>query len=201
MLCVAPTCQVILGNGIDEAVGKLLVASVTPLALEVALKVQHELQSRLEEVDRLRHTQVERARYEAELAHRRYMQVDPDNRLVADSLEADWNEKLRILTQAQETYQSQRQTDRLLVDDAQRKQILALATDFPRLWNDPQTPQRERKRMVRLLLEDVTLVKDTQITVHVRFKGGATKTLTVPLPLPSWKTWQTEPKVLTGLEE
>ena len=82
-------CQMIPGAGIDQAVGGLLVEAITPLALEVALRVQQELQSRLGEADRLRQKQVERARYEADLAQRRYLRVDPDNRLVADSRPPD----------------------------------------------------------------------------------------------------------------
>ena len=85
-----PICQRTPGAGIDEAIGKLLVEAVNPVALEVTLAVQRELQARMDEADRLRHKQVERAQYEADLAQRRYMRVDPDNRLVADSLEADW---------------------------------------------------------------------------------------------------------------
>jgi hypothetical protein len=84
-----PPCQVIYGAGIDTAIGRLLVEAVTPLALEVALSVQQQIQTRIEEADRLRRTQVERARYEAQLARRRYLQVD--NRLVAATLEADWS--------------------------------------------------------------------------------------------------------------
>jgi hypothetical protein len=72
-----PVCQSIPGSGIDQTVSELLIASVTPVALEVALSVQQELQTRVEEADRLRQAQVERARYEADLARRRYMQVDP----------------------------------------------------------------------------------------------------------------------------
>ena len=86
-------CQRVVGDHIDNAVGQLLVESVAPLALEVTLSVQQELQARIEEVDKLRKKQVERARYEADLAQRRYLHVDPANRLVADSLEADWNGK------------------------------------------------------------------------------------------------------------
>src|SRR5262249_10221023 len=161
----------------DEAVGRLLMETVTPMALEVALSVQQELDVRWAETDRLRRQHVERVRYEAELARRRYMQVDPDHRLVADELEGEWNRRLRLLADAQEEYERQRDADRTGVDDAQRQRILALATDFPRLWQASGTPQRERKRMVRLLLEDVTLVKGAVITVHVRFRGGATRTL------------------------
>src|ERR1700674_959890 len=168
-----PVCQRVPGGGIDHAMGELLVAAVNPVALEVTLAVQRELQSRLEDADRLRHKQVERAQYEADLAQRRYLRVDPDNRLVADSLEADWNHKLRALTQAHEEYARRREQDARVLTDDQRATILALASDFPRLWRNPTTPDRERKRIVRLLLEDVTLNRDHQITLQIRFKGGA----------------------------
>jgi len=145
--------------------------------------VQCELEARWEETDRLRRTQVERARYEAELARRRFLRVDPDNRLVGASLESDWNEKLRALAEAEQHYERQRQRDDQSLDSSQRKQILSLATDFPRLWRDPNTPHRERKRMVRLLIEDVTLRKADQIEVSVRFRGGVNKTFSLPRPL------------------
>ena len=85
--------------------------------------------------------------------------MDPANRLVADSLEADWNNKLRALTAAQEQYEEQRKIDRAAISEQQRASIAALAHDFPRLWQNPKTPDRERKRLVRLLLEDVTYPK------------------------------------------
>ena len=178
-----PLCQSIVGTGIDEAVGQLLVDTVTPVALDLALAVQQEITSRLDEADRLRHRQVERAQYEADSARRRYMHVDPANRLVADALETDWNLKLRALAEAQQDYERQRAADRFTVDEQERQRILALATDFPAVWRDPKTPQRERKRMLALLIEDVTLIKQHQITAAVRFRGGATTTLTLPRPL------------------
>jgi DNA invertase Pin-like site-specific DNA recombinase len=193
-------CQNIPGTGLDAAIGPVLVELLTPLTLEVALAVQQELHERLEEADRLRQQQVQRARYEADLAQRRYLQVDPNNRFVADALEADWNEKLRGLTEAQEEYERQRQADRAVLDESSRQQILALATDFPRLWQDPRTPQRERKRMVRLLLEDVTLYKGEHLTAHLRFKGGATRTVLLPLPRPAWASWQTSPDVVAEID-
>lgn len=194
-------CQQVAGEHIDKAVGQLLVESVTPLALEVTLAVQQELQARVDEVDQLRKKQVERARYEADLAQRRYLHVDPANRLVADSLEADWNEKLRLLTEAQERYEQQRQHDRAVIDEQQRARIAAVASDFPRLWQDPKTPDRERKRMVRLLLEDVTLIRQGQITVHVRFNGGATRTLTLPRPLTAWELKMTPAQVVVEIDQ
>ncbi len=195
-----PICQSVPGAGIDQAIGELLVQMIEPVTLEVALAVQQELQSRLDEADQLRHQQVERARYEADLAQNRYMQVDPNNRLVADSLEADWNEKLRALTEAQERYEQQCQADRVIFDEQSKARVLSLATDFPRLWRDPQTPDRERKRMVRLLIEDVTLIKAKQITAQVRFKGGSTQTLTLPIPLPAGEARRTGEDVVREID-
>jgi len=195
-----PICQHIPGSNIDEAVGNILVESVTPVALEVALAVQQELQSRLEEADRLRQQQVERSRYEAELARRRYLRVDPDNRLVADSLEADWNGKLKMLAEAQELCERQREQDRQVVNDQQRAAILSLANSFPQLWRDPATPDRERKRMVRLLLEDVTLIREDRITLHLRFKGGAHRTIQLSLPLRSWEQRQTRKEAVAEID-
>ena len=110
------------------------------------------------------------------------MRVDPENRLVADVLEAEWNQKLRALSETKEAADRQRERDGLRLGQQERDEVMALVTSFPRLWSDPRTPDRERKRMVRLLLEDVTLQRADEITLHVRFKGGATRTLSVPLP-------------------
>jgi hypothetical protein len=195
-----PICQHIPGSNIDEAVGNLLVEAVTPVTLEVALAVQQELQSRLEETDRLRQQQVERSRYEAELARRRYLRVDPDNRLVADSLEADWNAKLKMLTEAQELCERQREQDRKAVNDQQQAAILSLASSFPQLWRDPAMPDRERKRIVRLLLEDVTLIRGDGITLHLRFKDGAQRTIQLPLPLRSWEQRQTSKEAVAEID-
>lgn len=193
-------CQSIPGSSIDAAIGDLLLEMMTPVTLEVALAVQHEIQQRLDDADRLRQQQVERARYEADLAQRRYLQVDPNNRLVADVLEADWNDKLRTLTQAQDNCEKQKQADRALLDDESRQQILALAADFPQLWRDSRTSDRERKRIVRLLIEDVTLSKGESITARVRFKGGATQARIVPLPQPAWRIWLTSKEVIAEID-
>ena len=171
------------------------------MAIDLALAVQQEITARLDEADRLRHRQVERAQYEAEAARRRYMQVDPANRLVADSLESDWNIKLRALADAQEDYQHRRAADRLLVDDAERQRILALTTDFPNVWRDPKTPHREHKRMLALLIEDVTLIKQREITAAVRFRGGATTTFTLPRPLTAQQLRATHHDVRQQIDE
>ena len=195
-----PTCQRIPGGAIDQAVGQLLVQSVTPLALEVALNVQSEIQGRLAEAERLRQQQVQRAQFEAERAQLRFMRVDPNNRLVADTLETQWNEKLRLLTQAKEECAQQQRLDAALLTQEQRAKILALASDFPRVWQDPKTPNRERKRLARLLLEDVTLRRAEDITVQVRFKGGATHQLQLPRPALVTVTCKTDLNLIAQMD-
>ena len=194
-------CQRIPGSGIDRAIGELLLEMVQPVTLELAFAVQEELQARLDEVDQLRQRQMERARYEAELARTRFMQVDPNNRLVADALEADWNGKLRTLAEVREQYEQQCQKDQTALDEANRQKVLALAQDLPKLWRDPNTSDQDRKRMIRLLVEDVTLTKAGQITVQIRFKGGTTRTLHLPIPLTSWQARATSPDVLRQIDQ
>jgi len=193
-------CQHVNGEVVDGALGQILVAAMTPLALEVALAVQQELETRCEEVDRLRRQQVERARYEADAAQRRYMLVDPANRMVADALESQWNSKLRDLSRVQEEYERQCTAREAPLDDAKRAQIAALAADFPQLWQDPRTPDRERKRMVRLLIEDVTLSRGEQIQMQIRFKGGATQSLALPSPPSAPILRKTSPGVIAEID-
>lgn len=194
-------CAVISGAGIDQAIGELVLSQLTPLTLEVAVKVQEQLQERFDQADQQRHKVVERAQYEADLAQRRYLKVEPENRLVADSLEAHWNEALRALGEANEHYQRQRESERLLIDEEQRQQIMALANDFPALWRDTNTAQRERKRMLRLLIEDVTLHKNDEIVMHVRFRGGASQTIHLPKPLSAGKARKHTPELIAEIDK
>jgi DNA invertase Pin-like site-specific DNA recombinase len=193
----APRCQTVPGAGVDAAIGQLLLDTLTPLALEVALTVQTELETRAEQADMLRRQHVQRAHERADLARRRYLAVDPGNRLVADSLEADWNDALRALHNAQDDYD--RAAAAAILTDDRKARIRALATDFPTLWTNPGTPQRERKRVARLLIDDVTLVKTDQIHLHVRLRGGQTISQTVPIPLKAWQARQTKPDTLATL--
>jgi hypothetical protein len=193
-------CQFIPGAAIDRAVGRLLLETLTPVQIEVTLAVQREVQSRLAEAEALRWQQVERARYEADLAQRYFLRVDPDNRFVAATLEATWNEKLRMLQEAQQDYERHRQQDSQVLGESTEQAIRALASDVPKLWHDPRTSHRDRKRLVRLLLEDVTLLKETPLTAHVRFKGGTTHTLMNPRPLSAWQMRQTPPSVIDTID-
>jgi DNA invertase Pin-like site-specific DNA recombinase len=193
-------CQRVPGGVVDQAISHLLLELMQPMTIQVALAVQQEVEARVNETQALRQKHVERAQYEAELARRRYMQVDPENRLVADSLEAEWNSKLRILAEAQQQYDEQNHKQRLLIDAQTSEQLLSLATDFPRVWNDPEVAPRERKRIVRLLIEDVTLINGETIQVYVHLRGGATRSLNLVKPLPIAQIRKTKPEVLGEID-
>ncbi len=153
-----PACQAITGAGIDAAISALICDTLTPLALQTAVAVTAELAADARKADTVRAAHVQRAQNAADTAGRRYLAVDPANRLVAGNLEADWNTRLRELAQARDDYARARDADAAL-DEQQQARVLALAEDFPALWNDPATPMRERKRLLRLLITDVTLTR------------------------------------------
>jgi DNA invertase Pin-like site-specific DNA recombinase len=197
-----PICTAIPGAGLDQALGQLLIGTLTPLAVEAALAVTAELEQRADQADALRAAHVERARYHADLARRRYLAVDPGNRLVADALEADWNTALRALGDAQAGYDKAREQHAGTLTDAQKDRIAQLVTDLPGIWDDPATPMRERKRIARLLLTDVTVTRTSDtITAHARLRGGQTRTLTLPMPKTGPEARRTPPEILTAIDE
>jgi DNA invertase Pin-like site-specific DNA recombinase len=194
-------CQSIRGGEIDRAIGTLLLESVAPAAIEVALAIEDEIAGRIDQAAQQRARQLARVRYEAELARRRYLNVDPANRLVADTLEADWNERLRQLETLQQQHEQQQRSDQKLLGDDARARIRQLAEDFPRIWHDEKVTALERKRMVGLLIEDVTLIKATQITMQVRFRGGRTTSLTIDKPKAMALVRKTRPEVVRLVDE
>ena len=114
-------CQSIAGAPIDEAVGSFVAEEMTPAAVELAIEIRREVEARCEEAHQLRCRAIERAQIEADLAQRRFMLVDPSNRLVADTLEREWNEKLRALAEAREERERARQQDHVVLDDNRPK--------------------------------------------------------------------------------
>ena len=121
------------------------------------------------------------------------------NRLVADTLEREWNDKLRALAKAQEERQRGQQEDQHVIDAAIRDRLVAMTTDFKALWRDPSLPNRERKRLLAYVIEDVTLIKmpeEGTTAIHVRFKGGKTETLTTQNPKSSAQQVKTQQEVI-----
>jgi hypothetical protein len=192
-------CQSIAAAPIDAAIGSLVAKEMTPAAVELAIDIRREVEARHQEADQLRCRAIERAQIEADLAQRRFMLVDPSNRLVADTLEREWNEKLRALAAIREERERARQTDAVVLDDAIRQKLTAMTTDFHKIWNHPDTANRERKRLLAHIIEDATLIKipaEKTTKIHVRFKGGRTETLTTHNPKSSAQQIKTRPEVV-----
>ena len=199
-----PHCQSIAGPPIDEAVGALVAAQMTPAAVELALEIRREIDVRHEEADQLRCRAIERSQIDADLAQRRFMLVDPRNRLVADTLEAAWNDTLRAVATAREDRERGHQQDQRLLDDALRERLVAMTTDFQTLWADPHTANRERKRLLAHIIEDATLIKlpaEGLIKIHVRFKGDRTETLTARNPQSSAQQVKTPGKIVALVDQ
>lgn len=197
-------CQSIVGWPVGEAVGELIAVEMTPAAVELALEIRKEIEARHDEADQLRLRAVERAQIDADLAQRRFMLVDPGNRLVADTLEREWNDKLRMLADAREERERALREDRLALDDAIRDRLVAMTDNFKTVWRDPALPNRERKRLLAYLVEDVTLLKfpaEGETRIHIRFRGGRTETLTTRNPKSSAQQVKTPPEVVEMVDK
>jgi DNA invertase Pin-like site-specific DNA recombinase len=177
------TCQFARGDGVDAAVARLFLEALQPAQLEVSLATLEQVEEQARQVERQWRLRLERAGYEADLARRRFLAVEPENRLVARNLEKDWNEKLAAVEKLQ------REQDALGLGAAprlgpeERQRILNLAEDLPALWHAPTTTPAERKQLLRLLVKDVTLTKEaTTIRVALRWQTEACTVVAVPRP-------------------
>ncbi|MDJ0375835.1 recombinase family protein, partial [Streptomyces sp. H10-C2] len=168
-----PGCHSIAAAAVDAQVTRLLLAALTPEQVHLALAAADDLHHRHHRSHRGAELAVERARYEADRAERTFTQVEPENRLVARSLERRWEEKLAALAQAEAA----------LADLAAARPVLpepdrlhALAQDLPRLWDAPTTGAKDRKRLLRTLIADVTVrhVDHSRAHIGIRWHTGAT---------------------------
>ena len=196
------TCQTMRGDRIDQAVVRCFLEAIEPANLEVALWALDQVEARARQADQQWHRQIERAQYEADLACRRYKTVDPDNRLVARSLEREWNEKLAEVEQLEREYALLPKQAALLLTTAQREQIRTLSQDLPAIWYAPTTTFVERKQLMRWLIKDVTLSKrGNVIDVAIRWQTEALTRLAIPRYKQSWEEHQTSPEVVARVRE
>lgn len=179
------SCQRIPGRNIDKAVEKLLIEKLTPESIEVAIDVFEEVKQQREDIKKAYRMRITKLQYEADLAGRQYMNVDPANRLVACTLEKTWNDKLMQLQIATDEYDRKYKNNPLQLNPEVRDELLGLIKDFSKVWYNPKTPIRDKKRIVRLMIQDVTLMKDKAITMKILWRGGAHTILDIPKPLPA----------------
>jgi len=198
----ARTCQTMRGDRIDQAVVACFLEAIEPAHLEVALSALDRVEAHAKQVDHQWQRQVERAQYEADLARRRYKTVDPDNRLVARSLEREWNEKLAEVEKLEREHALLPKPAALLLTAVQREQIRQLAHDLPALWHAPTTTFVERKQLLRWLIKDVTLAKrGNVIDVAIRWQTEALTHLAIPRHKKSWEERQTSPQVVDRVRQ
>ena len=181
----SPQCATIQADFIDQVVVRRVLEILRPEQIAIALRALKELERRGQAVDQQWRLRLQRLEYQAQLAQRRYEEVDPSNRLVAATLERRWNDALQELQKTQDEFERSRQEQCLELTSEHKQQIQALAEDLPKLWKSPTTSSQDRKRMLRLLITDITVEKrrpERQAVLHLRWQGGAVEDLTVELP-------------------
>jgi excisionase family DNA binding protein len=171
-------CRAVVASLIDPAVAERVLAAVAPEQIVLALAAAEEVTVRRERGTRALLLQMERARYEAARAERAFHRCEPDNRLVARSLEQRWEKKLVALRDAEATLAASRSAVAPLPP---RGDLEALASDLPRLWAAPTTSPKDRKRLLRTLVADVSLISEPgpRVRVGIRWRTGATEELVV----------------------
>jgi DNA invertase Pin-like site-specific DNA recombinase len=178
--CVNFRCDVL-----DQAVAQEVLKALEPAQLELALAALEELEARDRTIGRQWQMRLERAEYEAALAERRYLEVDPSQRLVAATLERRWNAALLHWEELKQQAVQFRQQQTRIATPEQRAKVLALATELPRLWYASTTQAKDRKQILRLLIKDIAVEKSTipkQIVAHIRWQGNTCTDLIVQLP-------------------
>ena len=181
----SPNCVIIRSEPLDAVIDKRVLEVVASSESKVALEAMEELEKREQSLCRQWQMRIQRAEYEAHLAERRYMEVDPSNRLVASSLERRWNDALNSLEEIRQTYAAFRQKELRVATAEQKARIVALSEDFPRLWTAPTTKFKDKKRMLRLIIKDITVKRSDdlrQAILHIRWQGGTCETLLADLP-------------------
>ncbi len=198
------SCFSVHGNPLDKAIAKRVLEVMEPAQIEIAVKAFEELEQRGNMLDKQWQMQIKRADYEVQLAQRRYEEVDPSNRLVAATLERRWNEALIALEEAQNQYDEYKKKDVLVATKQQKEQVLALAQDLPRLWNAESTSARDRKRILRLLIKDITVEKlrnEQKAVLHIRWQTNATEDLEVQLPKKPYDRWRHSEDIVNRIRQ
>jgi len=181
------SCISFRGDVVDGPVTQKALELIQGAKLEIALKAIEQLEERRAASEKQWQMRLERVRYESDLAERRYHQVDPDNRLVAATLEAQWDEALKKQKEVLAQYEEWQKNEFPKINRETRQRLLDLAKDLPRVWNNKQTPTRERKQILRLIIKDITVEKlseKRQLLLHIRWQGGTREELAVDLVLP-----------------
>jgi DNA invertase Pin-like site-specific DNA recombinase len=199
----APLCQAFPVAHLDSAAAALFLEAVRPAAIETALTAFAALERERQALDRQWQLRIERARYEAQRAQRQYDAIEPENRLVARTLETRWNTALQALEQLEQEYAVVRRTELLPLDEADQQLVRRLAEDLPALWHAATTTDVDRKRMLRLIITEVVLevdARERRAAFTIVWSGGVTTQHEVHCPPLGWHG-RTEAEVIARLRE
>jgi DNA invertase Pin-like site-specific DNA recombinase len=185
------SCMSVQCGYLDRAVETRLLEIVNKEQIDLALEAFEILQQRDQQISGQWKLRIQRAEYEVQLAQKQYDQVDPENRLVASTLERRWNDSLIELEKVKQQI-AELSHEQSLIASFERDQVLALARDLPRLWHAPETSSKDKKRILQLLIDDITVEKPERYValLHVRWQGGIREDLKLELPRPSGERWR-----------
>ena len=179
------SCMHIRCDLADGPVVARLLEVVEPKQIEIAIKAFVELERRENSVDNQWRMKIQRAQYEVDLAQRRYENVDPANRLVAVTLERQWNDALARAEEVKREFAAHQTSKQVAATDEQKSALLSLAKNFCSVWKAPTTQAKDRKRILRLLLKDITVERlphPKRLVLHLRWQGGACEDLPISIP-------------------
>lgn len=184
-------CWSVPGASIEQAITSHLFCVLNETNLDISLAVLQEVEKNAQEQEHHWLLRLERARYEATRAERQFDAVEPENRLVARTLEQRWNDKLRQLAELEQAYAQARQVQRLQLSEIERQRVLELAASLPKLWLSPTTTSQERKEMLGLLIKQVAITPVDnplrQTKIAILWHTGATTEQVVERPTISQK--------------
>ena len=194
-------CQSTTSYSVDAAIVEAFLEAISPLQIEVSIKVLEQLEQNVANERRQWQLQLEQARYEVRIAQRQYDAVDPDNRLVASQLEKRWNEKLERLANLEQAYTKAQEQSNWNITQEQRLAISKLSKDLPAIWKAETTTNRERKELLRYAIEKVHLDGKTepgQIQIQIHWRSQTITKLKVKRVAPADRSLKT-PKAAVEL--
>lgn len=202
--CRSPMCQSLSGRVVDDLVSEKVLAALQPAALEVSLLAADDLTQERQALDASWKQRLERLEYEAQRAERQFQAVEPENRLVARELEKRWESALREKGQLEQEYARYRQTQSPVLSDEERESIRALSENLPQVWQAETTTPIDRQRIVRFLIDHVTVNvqgKSDHVDVTLQWAGGFTSQHEVIRPVLRYEQLANYDQLIGRIEE
>jgi DNA invertase Pin-like site-specific DNA recombinase len=199
-----PACQSLVGKPLEKLVAAQILQVVTPASLELSRRAAEQSERERNTLDKHWRLRLERARQDADRAHRQYNAVEPENRLVARTLERQWEDALLAQRTLQEEYARFQQTKPTKLSDAERAQIETLADDLPAIWQSPRTSIEDKRQVVRLLLQRVIVwasASSDDVKVQLHWTGGAMTKHQLRRPVSAWRQLADLPALLQRIRQ